>query len=33
MASQGWKALPQLYDDPAYSGGNLDRPGLKKLLS
>src|SRR3954447_19131858 len=30
--SQGWKALPQHYDDPAYSGGNLDRPALKKLL-
>jgi site-specific DNA recombinase len=33
QASQGWKALPQHYDDPAYSGGNLDRPGLKKLLA
>src|SRR5882724_4010525 len=33
QASQGWKALPQLYDDPAYSGGNLDRPALKKLLA
>jgi site-specific DNA recombinase len=33
QASQGWKALPQHYDDPAYSGGNLDRPALKKLLT
>ena len=33
QASQGWTALPQLYDDPAYSGGNLDRPALKKLLA
>jgi site-specific DNA recombinase len=33
QASQGWKALPQRYDDPAYSGGNLDRPALKKLLA
>src|SRR6202042_3705116 len=33
QASQGWKALPQPYDDPAYSGGNLDRPALKKLLA
>jgi site-specific DNA recombinase len=33
QASQGWWALPQRYDDPAYSGGNLDRPGLKKLLA
>src|ERR1700719_1869610 len=33
QASQGWKALPQEYADPAYSGGNLDRPALKKLLA
>jgi len=32
QASQGWKLLPQLYDDPAYSGGNLERPALKRLL-
>ena len=32
QASQGWKVLPQPYDDPAYSGGNLDRPALKQLL-
>src|SRR5438552_3314171 len=30
QASQGWRALPQHYDDPAYSGGNLQRPALKK---
>ena len=29
---EGWKALPARYDDPAYSGGNLDRPALQKLL-
>ena len=29
---EGWKALPKRYDDPAYSGGNLDRPALQKLL-
>ncbi len=33
QASQGWRALPQHYDDPAYSGGNLQRPALKKLLA
>lgn len=33
QASQGWKVLPQHYDDPAYSGGNLDRPALKQLLA
>src|SRR5246500_361813 len=32
QASLGWKVLPQHYDDPAYSGGNLDRPALKQLL-
>lgn len=33
QASQGWRILPQSYDDPAYSGGNLDRPALKQLLA
>ena len=33
QASQGWRALPTRYDDPAYSGGNLDRPALKRLLA
>src|SRR6266436_684012 len=33
QASHGWKALPQYYEVPAYSGGNLDRPALKKLLA
>jgi site-specific DNA recombinase len=32
QASQGWRALPQHYDDPAYSGRNLDRPALQRLL-
>jgi site-specific DNA recombinase len=32
QASQGWRALPEQYDDPAYSGGNLDRPALQRLL-
>lgn len=33
QAFQGWRASPQQYNDPAYSGGNLDRPALKKLLA
>jgi DNA invertase Pin-like site-specific DNA recombinase len=33
QASQGWRALPARYDDPAYSGGNLQRPALKRLLA
>lgn len=32
QASQGWRLHPQHYDDPAYSGGNLERPALKRLL-
>jgi DNA invertase Pin-like site-specific DNA recombinase len=32
QASLGWEVLSQHYDDPAYSGGNLDRPALKRLL-
>jgi DNA invertase Pin-like site-specific DNA recombinase len=32
QASQGWQALARRYDDPAYSGGNLDRPALQRLL-
>ncbi|MBR1156006.1 recombinase family protein [Bradyrhizobium sp. JYMT SZCCT0428] len=33
QAFQGWKALAQQYNDPAFSGGNLDRPALKRLLA
>ena len=33
QAFQGWKVLPQHYDDGAYSGGNLERPALKRLLN
>lgn len=33
QAFQGWKTLPQQYNDPAFSGGNLDRPALKRLLA
>jgi len=29
---EGWRALPALYDDGGYSGGNLERPVLKRLL-
>jgi site-specific DNA recombinase len=29
---EGWKLLPTKYDDGGFSGGNMDRPSLKKLL-
>src|SRR2546427_1040758 len=29
---EGWTPLPSLYDDGGYSGGSMDRPGLKQLL-
>lgn len=30
---EGWQAYPEEYNDPGFSGGNMDRPALKKLLS
>ena len=32
QASEGWKLLPEFYDDGGLSGGTLDRPGLQRLL-
>jgi site-specific DNA recombinase len=29
---EGWRTLPARYDDGGYSGGTMDRPGLKRLL-
>jgi DNA invertase Pin-like site-specific DNA recombinase len=29
---EGWKALPARYDDGGYSGGTMERPGLRQLL-
>jgi site-specific DNA recombinase len=30
---EGWSALPQRYDDGGFTGGNMDRPALKRLLA
>ena len=33
QASEGWRALPDFYDDGGYSGGTMERPGLQRLLA
>ncbi len=33
QAPEGWKLIRDHYDDGGFSGGNLDRPGLQKLLA
>jgi DNA invertase Pin-like site-specific DNA recombinase len=29
---EGWQLLPEFYDDGGYSGGSMERPGLKQLM-
>jgi len=31
--SEGWVALPDRYDDGGYTGGNMERPALQRLLA
>jgi DNA invertase Pin-like site-specific DNA recombinase len=31
--AEGWIPVADDYDDPAFSGGNMDRPGLKRLMA
>ena len=30
---EGWTTLPRAYDDGGFSGGSMDRPGLRQLLA
>ena len=33
QAHEGWKQIRSRYDDGGFSGGSMDRPALRKLLS
>jgi len=33
QAQEGWRCLPKRYDDGGFTGGNVERPALQRLLA
>jgi site-specific DNA recombinase len=33
QAHEGWRLVPAAYDDGGFSGGNMERPGLRQLMA
>ena len=33
QAHEGWECLPTRYDDGGYTGANIERPAMKRLLA